>query len=250
MRFKLIQSKNLDKNLILKSIQNQIGNFTESDYIELLPYILDKDILSIQSSIDAKKLNYEKLTKWYLYRILKFESNKETFLNAILSINENAVEEARQCDSKRSKYKSHPIFGMPILLKDNINTKAMPTTAGAVALKNNSTENAFIVEQLIAKGGIVLGKVNLSEWAYFLCNGCPSGYSALGGQTLNPYGRTIFDTAGSSSGSGVAVAANYAAVAVGMYGENRGQHKGARLAGKTTGKLINKIEKASLWCCP
>ncbi len=215
MRFKLIQSKNLDKNLILKSIQNQIGNFTESDYIELLPYILDKDILSIQSSIDDKKLNYEKLTKWYLYRILKFESNKETFLNAILSINENAVEEARQCDSKRSKYKSHPIFGMPILLKDNINTKAMPTTAGAVALKNNSTENAFIVEQLIAKGGIILGKVNLSEWAYFLCNGCPSGYSALGGQTLNPYGRTIFDTGGSSSGSGVAVAANYAAVAVG-----------------------------------
>ena len=215
MRFKLIQSKNLDKNLILKSIQNQIGNFTESDYIELLPYILDKDILSIQSSIDDKKLNYEKLTKWYLYRILKFESNKETFLNAILSINENAVEEARQCDSKRSKYKSHPIFGMPILLKDNINTKAMPTTAGAIALKNNSTENAFIVEQLIAKGGIILGKVNLSEWAYFLCNGCPSGYSALGGQTLNPYGRTIFDTGGSSSGSGVAVAANYAAVAVG-----------------------------------
>ncbi len=82
-------------------------------------------------------------------------------------------------------------------------------------LKNNSTENAFIVEQLIAKGGIILGKVNLSEWAYFLCNGCPSGYSALGGQTLNPYGRTIFDTGGSSSGSGVAVAANYAAVAVG-----------------------------------
>jgi amidase len=215
MRFKLIQSKNLDKNLILKSIQKQIGNFNENDYSELLPYILDKDILGIQSSIDAKKLNYEKLTKWYLYRILKFESNKETFLNAILSINENAVEEARQCDSKRSKNKSHPIFGIPILLKDNINTKAMPTTAGSVALKNNSTENAFIVEQLIAKGGIILGKVNLSEWAYFLCNGCPSGYSALGGQTLNPYGRTIFDTGGSSSGSGVAVAANYAAVAVG-----------------------------------
>jgi amidase len=215
MRFKLIQSKNLDKNLILKSITNQIGNFTEKDYIELLPYILDKDILSIQSSIDAKKLNYEKLTKWYLYRILKFESNKETFLNAILSINDNAVEEARQCDSKRSKNKSHPIFGIPILLKDNINTQEMPTTAGAVALKNNSTENAFIVEQLIAKGGIILGKVNLSEWAYFICNGCPSGYSALGGQTLNPYERTVFDTGGSSSGSGVAVAANYAPVAVG-----------------------------------
>jgi amidase len=215
MRFKLIQSKNFDKNFIFKSIQNQIGNFTEKDYIELLPYILDKDILSIQSSIDAKKLNYEKLTKWYLYRILKFESNKETFLNAILSINENAVEEAKQCDRKRSKNKSHPIFGIPILLKDNINTKGMPTTAGAVALKNNNTNDAFVVNQLKAQGAIILGKVNLSEWAYFLCNGCPSGYSALGGQTLNPYGRTIFDTGGSSSGSGVAVAANYAAVAIG-----------------------------------
>ncbi|MQP52608.1 MULTISPECIES: amidase family protein [unclassified Flavobacterium] len=215
MRFKLIQSKNLDKNEIFKSIYNQIGDFSEEDYIELLPYILDKNILSIQNSIDNKKLNYEKLTKWYLYRILKFESDKETFLNAIISINDNAVEEARQCDLKRSQKKIHPIYGMPILLKDNINAEGMPTTAGAVALKNNSSQNAFIVKQLIAKGGIVLGKANLSEWAYFLCDSCPSGYSAIGGQTLNPYGRTIFDTGGSSSGSGVAVAANYAVAAVG-----------------------------------
>lgn len=215
MRFKLIQSKNLDKNEIFKSIYSQIGDFTEEDYIKLLPYILDKDILTIQNNIDAEKLNYEKLTKWYLYRILKFESNRKTFLNAILSINENAVEEAKQCDLKKTKYKLHPIYGMPILLKDNINTKGLPTTAGTIALKNNSTENAFIVEQLKSKGGIVLGKANLSEWAYFLCDSCPSGYSALGGQTLNPYGRTIFDTGGSSSGSGAAVAANYAVAAVG-----------------------------------
>ena len=69
-------------NEIFKSIYNQIGDFSEEDYMELLPYILDKNILSIQNSIDIKKLNYEKLTKWYLYRILKFESDKETFLNA------------------------------------------------------------------------------------------------------------------------------------------------------------------------
>ena len=215
MRFKLIQSKNLDKNEMFKSIQNQLGNFNEEDYIQLLPYILDKDILSIQKSIDERKLNYEKLTKWYLYRILKFESNRETFLNAILSINKNAVQEAKLLDKSSVKSKSHPIYGMPILLKDNINTKGMPTTAGAVALKDNNTGDAFIVNQLKAKGAIILGKANLSEWAYFLCDGCPSGYSALGGQTLNPYGRTLFDTGGSSSGSGVSVAANYAVAAVG-----------------------------------
>lgn len=215
MRFKLIQSKNLDKNDMFKSINSQLGNFNEEDYVQLLPYILDKDILSIQRSIDERKLNYEKLTKWYLYRILKFESNRETFLNAILSINKNAVQEAKLLDKSSVKSKSHPIYGMPILLKDNINTKGMPTTAGAVALKDNNTGDAFIVNQLKAKGAIILGKANLSEWAYFLCDGCPSGYSALGGQTLNPYGRTLFDTGGSSSGSGVSVAANYAVAAVG-----------------------------------
>jgi amidase len=150
-----------------------------------------------------------------LYRILKFEINRETFLNAILSINKNAVQEAKLLDKSRVKSKSHPIYGMPILLKDNINTKGMPTTAGAFALKDNNTSDAFIVNQLKAKGAIILGKANLSEWAYFLCDGCPSGYSALGGQTLNPYGRTLFDTGGSSSGSGVSVAANYAVAAVG-----------------------------------
>ncbi|MFD2909502.1 amidase family protein [Flavobacterium ardleyense] len=231
MRFKLIQSKNSDKNEIFKSIYNQIGNFSEDEYIQLLPYILDKDILTIQNSIEAKYLNYEKLTKWYLYRILKYESNQETFLNAILAINPNAVKEARECDLNKNKNKLHPIYGMPILLKDNINTKGMPTTAGAVALKDNIANNAFIVDKIATKGAIILGKANLSEWAYFLCENCPSGYSALGGQTLNPYGRTIFDTGGSSSGSGVVVAANYAVAAVGS---------------ETSGSIISPASQNSL----
>ena len=110
---------------------------------------------------------------------------------------------------------NYSIYGMPILLKDNINTSGMPTTAGAVALMNNYTEDAFIVKQLKAKGAIILGKANLSEWAYFFCGDCPSGYSAIGGQTFNPYGRKIIDTGGSSSGSAVAVAANFCAAAIG-----------------------------------
>jgi amidase len=105
---------------------------------------------------------------------------------------------------------------MPILLKDNINTANMPTTAGAAILENHvPDEDAFVVKQLKDKGALILGKVNLSEWAYYFCSGCPVGYSAVGGQTLNPYGRRIFETGGSSSGSAVAVAANYAVAALG-----------------------------------
>ena len=91
----------------------------------------------------------------------------------------------------------------------------MATTAGAVALKDNTTDDAFMVNQLKSKGALILGKANLSEWAYFFCGDCPSGYSAVGGQTLNPYGRRIFDTGGSSSGSAVSVAANFCAAAIG-----------------------------------
>jgi amidase len=105
---------------------------------------------------------------------------------------------------------------MPILLKDNINTKDMPTTAGALVLADNTAiKDAFIVERLRKKGALILGKVNLSEWAYYFCVGCPLGYSAIGGQTLNPYSRGEFETGGSSAGSGVAVAANFAVAAVG-----------------------------------
>ena len=104
---------------------------------------------------------------------------------------------------------------MPILLKDNVNATGMPTTAGAVALKNNNTDDAYITARLKQEGALILGKANLSEWAYFFCGDCPSGYSAVGGQTLNPYGRKTIDTGGSSSGSGVSIAANFAVAAVG-----------------------------------
>ena len=124
------------------------------------------------------------------------------------------VEEARELD-KLVPGDRHPIFGMPILLKDNIGTTGMNTTAGAIVLKDNKTQDAFIVEQLKKNKALILGKVNLSEWAYYMCNGCPLGYSAIGGQTLNPYGRRVFETGGSSAGSGTAIAANYAVAAVG-----------------------------------
>jgi amidase len=214
MRFKLIQSKVLDKNEIWKKVLPQIKNFTEEDYQKLKPLILEQDIPTIQAHVKSGSLTYEELTQWYLYRIVKFENDRDKFLNAIIDINPDAVNEARKRDRNKSS-SDHPLYGMPVLLKDNINAGGMATTAGSAALINNRSSDAFIVEKLKEKGAIILGKTNLSEWANFLSQNCPNGYSAVGGQTLNPYGRKIFDTGGSSSGSAVAMAANYAAAAVG-----------------------------------
>jgi amidase len=214
MRFKLIQSKVLDKNEIWKDVSPQIKNFSEEDYQKYKPFIFEQDIPAIQSYIHSGALTYEAVTQWYLYRIVRFENDKNKFLNAIIDINPDAVSEARKRDRNKSA-EDHPLYGMPVLLKDNINVEGMATTAGAEAMRNNYASDAFIVHRIKEKGGIILGKTNLSEWANFLSQNCPNGYSAVGGQTLNPYGRKIFDTGGSSSGSAVAMAANYAAAAVG-----------------------------------
>ena len=214
MQYKLIQSKILDQNEVWKNVSDQIASFSEEDYQQLKPLIYDQNILSIQQSIADGELSYEKLTQWYLYRIVKFENDSNKTLHSIIHINPNAVAEAKEMDKKRSD-ENHPIFGMPVLLKDNIGTEGMPTTAGAHALLDNQSPNAFIVDRIKANGGIILGKVNLSEWAYYFCSGCPVGYSAVGGQTLNPYGRMQFETGGSSSASGTSMAANYAVAAVG-----------------------------------
>lgn len=214
MRYKLIQSKILDKKGIKKILEKQIKDFTAEDYRLLTPLIYEKDIRSIQKSILLGKLTYKKLTQWYLYRINELEFDPNTSLHTIISINPNVVAEAAQKDIQRGM-KTHEIFGMPILLKDNIDAAGMMTTAGAIALQDNDKPDAFIVGRLRSKGALILGKVNLSEWAYFFCAGCPVGYSAIGGQTLNPYGRMEFETGGSSAGSGTAMAANYAVAAVG-----------------------------------
>lgn len=215
MQYQLIQSKYLDKNELWRSAHEQIKYFTEVDYQALMPYIYEQNIPTLQEHIQSGKLSYEQLTSWYIYRMLQFENDKEKTLHTILAINPEAVKLAKERDLQKSK-NDHPLYGMPILLKDNINTVKMKTTAGAAVLKDNQPRSdAFIVDRIQAKGGIILGKVNLSEWAYFLCSGCPLGYSAVGGQTLNPYGRKQFETGGSSAGSATSMAANYAAAAVG-----------------------------------
>jgi len=215
LRYKLIQSKNLDKNELLEAIRLQLDGFNNQTYIDLKPLIYEISIPEIQQAIDDKLLTYKHLTQWYLYRIAILEPTMEFGLNAVISINPNAVTEAEKLDQMAAE-DHHPIVGMPVLLKDNISTSGLRTTAGAMALyKNIPTQDAHIVENLKQHNAIILGKVNLSEWANFLCQGCPNGYSAVAGQTLNPYGMREFDTGGSSSGSGASIAANYAVAAVG-----------------------------------
>ena len=214
MQFKLIQSKFNDKNIWFSELDNYLKDFSEDDYEKLKPLIIEKDIPSIQTNIIQRKLTYEKLVLFYLFRIKKIEFNKNTYLNSIISLNPNIVLEAR----KKDKIKPESIYslhGIPVLLKDNINFDGLPTTAGAEVLKNNIADDSFVVKKLKESGAVILGKTNLSEWAYYFCVGCPLGYSAIGGQTLNPYGRKEFESGGSSSGSGAAISANLSSVSLG-----------------------------------
>ena len=114
LRFKLIQSRILDKNEMWKNVSDQIRYFSEEDYQKLKPLILEQDILNIQYHIQAGRLTYETLTQWYLYRIVKYENDRDKYLNNIISINPEAVDEARKRDKNKSS-EEHPIYGMPIL---------------------------------------------------------------------------------------------------------------------------------------
>ncbi|GLU45613.1 amidase family protein [Allomuricauda sp. NBRC 101325] len=213
MRYKFIQSKVLDKNEVFLPLYDEVSKFTNEQYEKMKPLVLEQDIPSIQNQIEAGTFTYEDLVLFYLHRIYQYELPNNSTLNTVIALNPNVLEEARALDKSRGAH--HLIYGMPILLKDNVGTAEMHTTAGAIALRENQTDDAFIVGRLKEKGALILGKVNLSEWANFICQGCPNGQSAVGGQTLNPYGRRVFDTGGSSAGSGTSTAANYAVGAVG-----------------------------------
>ncbi len=218
MRFRLLNSRLLDKNQLWDPVEQELADFTELRYQELKPLILEQDIPSLQRAVKAGRLSYEALVKFYLYRIRLLESDNSGSLNALIAINPEAIAAARGKDRALTaglEVDDYSLFGIPVLLKDNIGTDGMKTTAGALVLADNDAADAFVTRRLKANGAVILGKANLSEWAYYFCGDCPLGYSAMGGQTLNPYGRKIFETGGSSSGSAVGVAVNYAPVAVG-----------------------------------
>jgi len=173
-------------------------------------------ILQLQQYLQTGKFTSEKLVDLYRNRIQELDKSGPT-LNSVIEINPDAPEIARQLDQERKSGKIRsPLHGIPVFIKDNINTAdKMQTTAGSLALSGAPAhKDAFIVRRLREAGAILLGKTNLSEWANFRSTRSSSGWSARGGQTRNPY---VLDRnpCGSSSGSGVAVSANLCAAAIG-----------------------------------
>lgn len=197
-------------------LASKLDSFGQQRYESLKPLVAGKDITTLQEHVQNGLFSYTELTLYFLFRMRLYETDPEKTLYALISLAPDAIKQAAWCDRNHSKGKrKHPLFGMPLLIKDNIGLEGTATTAGAVILKENNTADAFIIKRLREKGAIILGKTNLSEWAYYFCNGCPLGYSALGGQTMNPFGRKKFESGGSSSGSGAAMAAGYAVATIG-----------------------------------
>ena len=178
--------------------------------------LIEATVPEIQAAIEAELITSESLVQQYLNRIETFDNQGPT-LNSIIELNPNAIATARALDLERTTSGSRgPLHGIPILLKDNIDTADLPTTAGGLILDGSiPPDDAFITQQLREAGAIILGKANLTEYANFIAFDMPNGFSAVGGQTLNPYGPGVFDVGGSSSGSAAAVAANLAAIAIG-----------------------------------
>ncbi len=139
------------------------------------------------------------------------------YINSVIELNPDVLEIADSLDAERQAGKTRgPLHGVPILIKDNIDTHdRMQTTAGSLALEGNIAEkDAFVVRQLRKAGVVILGKTNLSEWANFRGKRSVSGWSSCGGLTRNPYALDR-SACGSSSGSGASVAANLCSAAVG-----------------------------------
>ena len=176
----------------------------------------EKTIADLQQMMSAGKQTSRQITQAYLTRIEQL-NKKGPALHAVIETNPDALSIASALDAERkAKGPRGPLHGIPVLLKDNIDTHdRMTTTAGSLALEASiPLRDAFVAAKLRAAGAVLLGKANLSEWANFRSSHASSGWTGRGGQTKNPY---VLDRnpSGSSSGSAVAVATNMCAVAVG-----------------------------------
>ncbi len=198
-------------NESVKTSDSKNQNYN-TDHFELKEVSIDL----LQKKMQEGSLTSKDITKLYLKRIDKIDKNGP-MLHAVIELNPDAISIAEAMDKERKDGKIRgPLHGIPVLIKDNINTgDKMMTTAGSLALVGNKAKaDAFIVKQLREAGAVILGKTNLSEWANFRSNRSSSGWSSRGGQTKNPY-YLDRSPSGSSSGSGSAVSSNLCAVAIG-----------------------------------
>ncbi|HEY7287223.1 MAG TPA: amidase family protein [Vicinamibacterales bacterium] len=200
--------------------------------------LVETTIPDIQRAIDQDVISAKQLVRMYLARIAAYDGKStSTHLNSYIHINARALEMTDDQDEQGEDGHGsrRPLAGIPMILKDNVDTRDMPTTAGSVAFAGSFPRtDAFITRRLRDAGAIILGKATMTEFANFLTNGMPAGYSSLGGYGFNPYdprpdprnildalgrpvndGRPTLTPGGSSSGPGIAVAANLAAVGIG-----------------------------------
>lgn len=190
----------------------KISTVVDFNDFQLLEWSID----DLQTAYSDGRLTVEKVVSIYLDRIQAIDQSGPK-LNAILEINPDAISIARTLDEEmRTDQSRGPMHGVPVLLKDNIDTKdKMSTTGGSRAMAGSKPlQDSWVASQLRAAGAVILGKANLSEWANFRGENSSSGWSGMGRQVHNPY---ILDRnpCGSSSGSGAAVSANLCMVAIG-----------------------------------
>jgi amidase len=194
-----------------KKDDNTLENNFAGDFI-----LNEATITELQQKMQNKTYTSRSITELYLNRIAALDKNGPK-LNAIIELNPDALNIADAMDKERKNGKVRgPMHGIPILVKDNINTgDKMHTTAGSLAIADNiAAQDAFIVHRLREAGAVILGKTNLSEWANYRSTRSTSGWSSRGGQTKNPY---VLDRspAGSSAGTGSAISANLCTVGIG-----------------------------------
>lgn len=167
--------------------------------------VIETTVGDIHAARSKGQITFEEVVQQYLDRIAAYNDE----LNAIITVNPNAIERARELDEQwRDAGPSSPIHGIPVILKDNVNTKDMPTTSGSVLFEETTPPaDAFIARQLRAAGGVIIAKANLGEIS-------SGSLSSLGGQTRNPYDRNR-DTGGSSSGTGASISTNLGVLGIG-----------------------------------
>lgn len=219
-----------------KQDQNQDQTNNQPDHLipNLVALSLDPEeatILELQQAMEKGELTSRELVFYYLLRIARFDQDGPS-IRSIMEVNPDAIFIAEGLDLERRRKGSRGLLhGIPILVKDNIETKdKMRTTAGAMALSRHvAKEDAFLIKCLRAAGAVLLGKTNLTEWANGMSSKMWAGYSAKGGQVSHPYGE--FYVGGSSTGSAAAAAMTLAAATVGT---------------ETTGSILSPATRQSV----
>lgn len=201
----------LKRPLLFEPFETALAGQTveRKEYIRGL--VLGEDVTEVQALVAKGQLTVEELVLFYVDRI----KENDSYYNSVIQLNPLALKEARELDKRIAENQEiGRLSGLVVLIKDNVAEQSMNTAAGADVLKQLTTSrDAFVVSTLKAEDAIILGKNNLSEWSNFMSMPSSNGFSTLGGQTKNAYGR--YDVGGSSSGPAVAVAMNFASVTIG-----------------------------------